>query len=317
MSKTERRPRIATLGECMIELREAGAALTSAFAGDTLNVATYLRRLLPAADYDVDYISALGNDHLSARMLDAWKSEGIGTQLVRNHPRALPGLYWIQTDAAGEREFLYWRNASAARNVLAGGHDRKIRESLTAGDVLFLSGISFAILAPAQREKLLALLADFHEHGVRIAYDSNYRRRLWRRIAVARRVQKRLLRYVHTFITSYADEAALFGDHDLTTTAERLAAAGTTEWVIRGDPGETLASNGSHSAVGVVSASCVVDTTGAGDSFDAAYLAARLSGYEVPAAIRAGHKLAALVVRCRGAIIDRAVMPALSELVRE
>ena len=54
----------------------------------------------------------------------------------------------------------------------------------------------------------------------------------------------------------------------------------------------------------------VVDTTAAGDSFAAAYLAARLGGAEPADAARAGHRLAGTVVRYPGAIIPREAMPA-------
>jgi 2-dehydro-3-deoxygluconokinase len=53
----------------------------------------------------------------------------------------------------------------------------------------------------------------------------------------------------------------------------------------------------------------VVDTTAAGDSFAAAYLAARLAGVDSTAAARAGHQLARTVVQHPGAIIPRAAMP--------
>ena len=53
----------------------------------------------------------------------------------------------------------------------------------------------------------------------------------------------------------------------------------------------------------------VVDTTAAGDSFAAAYLAARIGGATPADAARAGHRLARIVVQYRGAIIPRAAMP--------
>ena len=54
----------------------------------------------------------------------------------------------------------------------------------------------------------------------------------------------------------------------------------------------------------------VVDTTAAGDSFGAAYMAARLSGKDPQAAAKAGHRLAGAVIRVRGAIIPVDGMPA-------
>lgn len=311
MTTAARRRRIAALGECMIELRQdPGGNLSCGFAGDTLNTATYLRRLLPAAIFDVSYITAVGDDHLSEQMIGAWQNEGIDTKLVRRLPGKLPGLYWIRTDDTGEREFFYWRSESAARRLFSNGYAAKVRNALHADDVLYVSGISFAILTPEDRELLMALVVELRQRGVRIAYDSNYRQRLWRGSDAARAFQERLLPFVDIFITSHADEAAMFGDKDIGVTAERLAGSGVPEWVVRGEPGQTIASGAGRATERFVEPGQVVDTTGAGDSFDAAYLAARLSGRTVSQAISAGHALAAVVVRHRGAIMPRATMPA-------
>lgn len=310
------RPRIAALGECMIELREdSTGALSSGFAGDTLNTATYLRRLLPAGEFEVDYVTAVGDDPLSGRMLAGWEAEGIGTGLVRRRAGELPGLYWIRTDPAGEREFFYWRSASAARSLLADGHARRIGEALGAGDLLYFSGISLAILSTTDREGLMQLVAELHDRGVHIAYDCNFRAPLWPVVDEIRNLQRRLLPLLDTFITSFADESAVFGDKDITVTAERLANARVHEWVVRGAPGEVITADGGRSTSPLAAPGQVVDTTGAGDSFDAAYLAARLSGFGVPEAVRAGHTLAGIVVRHRGAIIAREATPPLAALL--
>lgn len=307
---------VAALGECMIELSESPqTGLSSGFAGDTLNTATYLRRLLPEEQFDVSYLTAVGDDRLSARMLAAWDAEGISTDLVQRRPGELPGLYWIRTDEAGEREFSYWRSASAARQMLSNGHAQRIAGALQEDDLLYLSGISLAILSGTDREGLLHLLAELHERGVRIVYDCNFRRALWPIVDDARRAQRRVLDIADTFISSFADESAVFGDRDISVTAERIAATGISEWVVRGEPGETIASDAGRNLEPCLDPMQVVDTTGAGDSFDAAFLAARLCGHDMTAAIRAGHSLARVVVGHRGAIIDRDTTPELSRLV--
>ncbi len=69
--------RIASIGECMIELRQMpGGHLTRSFGGDTLNTAVYLARL----GAEVDYVTALGDDPLSDEMIAGWQAEGIGTE---------------------------------------------------------------------------------------------------------------------------------------------------------------------------------------------------------------------------------------------
>ncbi|BBN55838.1 hypothetical protein TRE132_39630 [Pseudomonas chlororaphis subsp. aurantiaca] len=108
--------RIALIGECMIELQHrADGSLQQSFGGDTLNTAVYLARELGEGAC-VDYVTALGDDSFSDAMCQSWAEEGIGLGMVQRLPGRLPGLYCIQTDAKGERRFLYWRNEAAVRD---------------------------------------------------------------------------------------------------------------------------------------------------------------------------------------------------------
>ena len=85
-------PRIASIGECMVELSALGGDdFHLAFGGDTLNTAVYLAR----CGIGVDYVTALGDDHLSARMIASWRVEGVGIDHVLRLPGRLPGLYMI------------------------------------------------------------------------------------------------------------------------------------------------------------------------------------------------------------------------------
>ncbi len=315
MTPSDDRRRIAALGECMIELRADDGTGRIAFAGDTLNSATYLRRLLPVGEFEIDYVTALGDDPISDQMIDSWRAEGIGTRLVRRLPGRLPGLYLIRTDPDGEREFFYWRSEAAARDLLSGGHHETLASGLSDADLVYLSGISLAILSPPDRELMLELLLTLRGRGARIAYDSNYRPRLWESAEDARALQRRILPAVDIFIGSCADEAELFDDPDRDATIARLTEFELPEWVLRGEPGIAITSTGGASEAVPIDPARVIDTTGAGDSFNAAYLAARLSGMSPDEAVHAGHALAAIVVQRRGAIVPAGATPTLAALV--
>ena len=156
--------RIACIGECMIELSgwdPAAGTARVAFAGDVLNTAVYLARLLRGRDIDLCFVSVVGTDGFSDRMVAEWEEEGIDCRFVGRHADRLPGLYAIETDAAGERFFRYWRGESAARTLFAGpghgpgpGPGPELRE-LAAFDAIYLSGVTLAVLAPAVREGLV------------------------------------------------------------------------------------------------------------------------------------------------------------------
>lgn len=308
--------KVAAIGECMIELSgcvdaagdpAAGLPATDIHfgcAGDTYNTLVYLRRLLPARAYQAAYISAVGTDPLSERMIAEMEKAKLVTKLVQRISDRLPGMYWIVNDNAGEREFLYWRSTSAARKVLANRHGARVLKYLNRGDWLFLSGISFAILTPRDRRRLVELIDGLRAKGVRIAYDANYRPRLWKSVGDAREVQLSLLGRVDTYMSTAQEETAIFGDADLAETVTRLSKSHVPEWIIRISPGVVHASSTGEVIIPPIDAQLVLDTTGAGDAFDAAYLAARLQGADQGAAVAAGEALAALVVQHQGAILS-------------
>lgn len=299
--------RTACIGECMIEL--AGLDFTSGtarigFAGDTANTATYLARLgVPTA-----YVTNVGRDSLSDAMIARLAGEGIDTALIGRHPDRLPGLYAIETDARGERSFRYWRSESAARTLFSGTGPGLA--DLSDFGTLYVSGITLAILSASVRHRLVTALGALRAQGRRVVFDPNYRPRLWRDAEEAREAFAAIWAVTTVGLPSRDDETALWGDADADATARRLAALGVEEIVVKdGAAGPLLSVDGATERLPVEPVARVVDTSGAGDSFNAGYLAARIAGAGPRDAALAGHRLAATVIGHHGAIIPRAAMP--------
>jgi 2-dehydro-3-deoxygluconokinase len=297
---------VACIGECMVEFSELSFDRGQArlgVAGDTLNTAVYLRRSLPAGLGQVDYLSALGDDPLSDRMIAVIAGHGLGTGLIARRKGGLPGVYAIELSQDCERSFHYWRSTSAARGMF--GADGLALSCLDGFGLIYLSGISLAILPPADRAALIAYLGTRKAQGARIAFDSNYRPRLWPDRASAQAAMAALWAVCTIALPSADDEAALWGDADAAATIARLRAAGLTEIALkRGAAGPLLCVDGQIIAADYAPAQIVRDTTAAGDAFNGGYLAARLAGDAPAIAAQRGHDLARHVVGQPGAIVD-------------
>lgn len=297
--------RIVSIGECMVELAPTGDGhFALGYAGDTFNTAWYLRRLLPEAA--VDYLSAVGEDAVSARMLDFMAAEGIGTAHIRRLRDRSVGLYLIQVDR-GERSFAYWRSTSAARNL---ADDPKVLAAGLAGARLaYLSGITLAILAPEPRAALLSALRVARAAGTLVAFDPNIRPALWPDADVMRRALTEGAAHADIILPSFDDEAQHFGDATPEATARRYAAAGAELVVVKDGPNPvvSLQAGGLETHPLPAPAATPVDSTAAGDSFNAAFLSAWLQDKPLAQAVSAGAALAAKVIAAPGALVRGAI----------
>jgi 2-dehydro-3-deoxygluconokinase len=307
MSTFKSGARIACIGECMIELSQLDLDRGSArigFAGDTLNTAAYLARL----GATVSYITNLGVDAFSTRMLVGFVEERIDCALIGRHDTRLPGLYSIEIDAKGERSFRYWRESSAARTLFSGVGASL--DELEAFDVIYLSGITLAILPPDIRAKLVGALGGLKAEGKTIVFDTNYRPRLWQDEVSARAAFDALWRVTSIGLPSFDDEALLYPGTWPAQVIDRIRALGVGEVVLKnGATGPMIGHDGAARQMIFPQADRVVDTSGAGDSFNAGYLFDRLSGHQPDDAALAGHRLASHVIAHHGALIAKSVMP--------
>jgi 2-dehydro-3-deoxygluconokinase len=297
--------RVACIGECMIELKQAeGGLFSRGYGGDTLNTAVYLARLGAGADY----ITALGDDTLSDEMVAGWAAEGVGTSRVSRLKGKLPGLYMIQTDDRGERRFFHWRESAAARSLMDLPETDAILDSLASYEFVYLSAITLSLYNGDGRARLFAGIKRAHEAGARFAFDTNFRARGWPDLNLARAVYQEAFEAADIVLASTEDLLPL---HPGETNEGLLARIPGAEVVLKlSEPASILRLDGVlHQTNAEPVTKPVIDTTAAGDSFAAAYIAARLAGADPVDAARAGHHLAGVVVCHRGAIIPRAAMP--------
>ena len=300
---------IVCFGECMIELSALPGSgnWRMGFAGDTANVAIYCAR----SGAQVDYLSAVGRDPYSAEMRAFLTAEGIGCDLLLAHPDRVPGLYAIRTDEHGERSFTYWRDQSAARDLFAVEGIEAAMERAAHARMLYLSGITLSLFDAAGRGRVIGLAQAVRARGGEVAFDGNYRPRGWPSAEAARATFAEIAPHCSIVLPTFEDETSLYGDTDPGQSLRRWHAAGAQLVVVkRGEEGAVLSLAGQEPAtIPCPERKAARDTTGAGDSFNAAFLTALLGGADPQAAVLAGHRLAGEVVMHPGAIIPREAMP--------
>ncbi|UTV29289.1 sugar kinase [Photobacterium atrarenae] len=293
----------------MVEL--SGQPLRRTFGGDTFNTALYLARLGRSRQLFVSYATALGTDHISADMLSAWQEEHIDTAMVRRLEHKLPGLYLVETEPNGTRHYHYWRNDSAAKFYFATAIS-PLEAAIQSRqlDILFVSGVSLAILAEEAKAVLVTLLEQVKANGGQVVFDNNFRPQLW----TAKQAQywyRQALPYADLVIVSEADEQLIWGDCDV---LDRYSAFGCDEVVVTRGHRPCLVCTEVGSGCPVISEVAVKvfetmrDPSAAGDAFAAGYLAGRLSGGSATMAAELGHELAAIVIQHPGAIIPLEAM---------
>lgn len=295
--------RAVFVGEAMIEIsldQTRSSQVKTAVAGDVLNTAVYFKRLM-GQRVDVDFVSALGCDPLSDEIDRFIGSEEIGTGKIRRVTHRNCGLYCISTDPSGERRFSYWRENSAARLLFEDGQDL---DNLAVADLVFFSGITLAILSETSRQLYLDRLQRFQSNsGKTIVFDGNYRPRLWEDVETARYWTEQAARIATILLPSVDDEMALFGDNDAMAVLDRVRSYGRKHGALKqGQKGSVSLADQAVSAPPVPEVRAV-DTTAAGDSFNAGYLAAHLSGANETDCLRQGQRLAAEIIRHPGAIV--------------
>lgn len=288
--------RVVCAGEVMVEmspLADRPGCYERAFAGDTYNTAVHLARQAPSLD--VAYFTRLGDDSLSDAIVRQLSDEGIATDLVQRVAGRQPGLYLIENSPDGERTFRYWRGESPARELF------RERVKLRHPDVFFFTGITLAI-SRTDHAGLLALLGDLLEHDCELVFDPNFRPALWPDLDEARALYRTVLDYCDVVLPTLDDERALWGLSSVADLRDFYQAFEIRELVVKGD--ELVADvfgEAGHVRRQARSVTAI-DTTGAGDSFNAGYLASRLTGGSVEQALASAQTLAAKVVQARGAV---------------
>ena len=298
--------RIVIMGECMVELYQlVDNVYHQNFAGDVFNTAVYLKRTCETP-VQVQFFTAVGTDLISDKLVRAVEREKIDTSLMLRTRTARPGLYMINTDAFGERSFVYWRDSSAAKQSLKCFNEQLNYDALKGCDMFYFSGITLAILSDADRAELFELVGRLKADGSQIVFDPNYRPALWQDANAAKAAFIQAYRLSDVALPGLDDHRVLFEAQTTNDVVAQLSELGVNEIIVKdgknginGRVQQQLFTAPAHSV------KKVVDTTAAGDSFNGGYLAARLGGIAPQHAVKFAARLAGFVVEHTGAIVSK------------
>ena len=180
-----------------------------------------------------------------------------------------------------------------------------LAKAVEGAELVYFSGITLAILAPRARGRLLGAIVKARDNGAKIAFDTNLRPALWTSPRVMAGVLTAAASLCDIVLPTHTDEAPLFGDKSVDDTADRYLELGVEEVVVKDGSKEALIATASERVrIAPPPVTNVVDATGAGDSFNGAYLSARLNGKSMREAAEAAHRTAGIVIGHKGALVD-------------
>ena len=293
--------KILSIGECMAEFSpdEQLGKFNLGFAGDTFNTAWYIAN--NHADVNSAYFSKVGDDELSDQMLKFMSDNQVYTTYIKKVAGSTIGLYLISL-VNGERTFSYWRNKSAA--TFLGQNVDDVGNAMKKQDMIYFSGITLAILDQNSRKNLFSCLKSARRAGKKIAFDPNLRPKLWNDKKEMCDVIMAGANLSDIILPSFEDEATWFSDADPLSTLARYQNVGAETVVVKnaGDPVSFWSQHGTGTYL-VESVEKIIDSTAAGDSFNAEILVGLLREIPLADAINNAANLAKKVLMGQGALV--------------
>jgi len=281
-------------GEPMLEFNQLPATsdgrrhYLEGHGGDTSNAAIAASR----QGARVGMITALGHDMPGDSFMALWQAEGVDTTTVLRSTRGPTGVYFVTHDTAGHH-FLHYRAGSAAACYRP---DDLPLTAIGQARILYVSGISQGISATAC-DAVFAAIDHATAHGVQVAYDTNYRPRLWPPARAAAVMHAAMARADYA-MPGMEDVQTLTGLTDPDAMLDFYLRLGCKVVVLKmADQGAYLATQDARQRVPAYPVTAV-DATGAGDTFCGSFLARLLAGDTPLDAVR--YAIVAAALKCTG-----------------
>ncbi|NIM43866.1 MAG: carbohydrate kinase [Hydrogenophaga sp.] len=236
-----------------------GLSLDARVGGSPFNLAVGLARLAQP----VSLLTTVSNGFLGERLMQALREEGVGTHTAQRSD-APTTLSLVGTDAAGVPSYAFYGDGGADRWLAP----EAVVDLPDATHAICLGSYTTVVGETAHS---LRALVERHRHRALIAYDPNVRLNVQPDAAVWREQLRWMLPRADLLKVSEEDLALIDGRAPQAFAHEALASGVSLVVVTRGAYG-AVAWTARHHAEVPAPAVDVVDTVGAGDTFQAALL---------------------------------------------
>jgi 2-dehydro-3-deoxygluconokinase len=291
---------ICSIGECMIEMTNVEKELYNySVAGDTLNFTSYLDQSI----FNKFYLTAIGTSDINKGVISFFKKKKINTDLVKKISSKEIGLYLIKNTKRGEKKFYYWRDDSAA-NFFFNHINKSFFIKKYTFDYIYLTGITLSILDFKNIDKFITNLSVLRKKNSKIIFDFNIRIKRWSKKNLNLYLNK-ILPNIDILFCSGEDLVCWKKNNNIKTFQYILKKFNIYHAIYRKNEeyNYSFYKNKKY-MIKNKPIKKVVDTSGAGDGYNAAYLSSFIISNNPQIALNEASKIGAKIVMKKGAIVN-------------
>ena len=292
---------VCSIGEAMIEISNIkNSSYSQSFAGDTLNFCNYLDK----KKLNAFFLSAIGKSEINQSLLDFVKSKNISTKYIKQINQFEIGLYLIKNKDNGEKQFFYWRDESAAKQYFNNIDFLNLYKELKNFDYIYFSGITLSIIHISKLNNFIKLLKLLKSKKIKIVFDFNIRPSRWNKKNLNIFLDS-VLKIVDICFLSGEDMNYWKNKNNIKSYEQIVRKYKIKHSIFRKNAEYTYVFlNKTRYVFKNKLIKKVVDTSGAGDGFNAAYLSNFIVNNDPVLALKAGSSLGSKIVMKKGAIVD-------------
>ena len=300
-------PEIISLGELLVEIMRTevdvphgriGSYYKGPFpSGAPANFIDSVARMSVPFKISSGFIGVVGNDEFGEEILKKLKSDGVDISKIRIDNSRTTGIAFNQYNSDGTRKFIF--AAGAARQTSPNDIEEDYFSDVKA---LHITGSSLSISGSSREScyKAIEVVRSLNPQSI-ISFDPNLRPEMLD-IKTIIEISKPVLEKTTILFPSGEEAEMLAGIEGAEKACKKLLEKGPKIVVLKqGKDGCTIYSSEDTNGITINGFEVEeIDPTGAGDSFDGAFIVGYLAGWDIKKIGKFANAVGALKVRCLG-----------------